>query len=105
MMKLNKLNQKIFIGSAIASGAIILLHLIMHSGKTIKIDASTGTLGTPTGIGILALCAATVLGMEYGLLKMTESGNSAIRVLGIAFLLIWILPAFLIGAGFLLFFL
>ncbi len=103
-MKLNKTNQGIFIGSVIGAVAIILIHLVKYSGKEITIDASTSTLGSSTGVSIMIMFAAMVLGMEYGFLKMTESQNSAIRILGIVFLLMWILPAFLIGAGFLLFF-
>ncbi|MDO4759806.1 MAG: hypothetical protein Q4A33_00710 [Candidatus Saccharibacteria bacterium] len=103
-MKLNKLNQKIFIGSAIFAGLVIFLHLIMYGGKTIRIDASTSQLGSSTGIGILLLLAAVLLGMEYGLLKMTESKNSIVRILGFVFLAVWILPGFAFGAGFLLFF-
>lgn len=103
-MKLNKVNQKIFIGSAIYSGVVILLHLIMFSGKTIKIDASTGTLGSPVGIGVLLGLALCSLGMEYGLLKLTESKIAAARIFAIFMLVMGILPVFIFGAGFLLFF-
>ena len=101
---LNKTNKKIFIGSAIFSGVVILLHLIMYSGKTITIDASTSALGSPAGVGVILAFAITLLGMEYGLLKLTESKVAAARIFAIFMLVMGVLPVFLLGAGFLLFF-